>query len=191
MNRLPLPLLSTVLAVALLSASCAYWALQFYQPPQRPLAAPPPAAPVEPPVDAAALLFGGRQAAVAAPSNYQLMGVVAGGADSVAIIVADGKPAKAVKIGREIVPGVTVQEVKPRYVMLSEGGVPKRVDLPEPKPGASVAPAAAPSEPAVAQPVPAQPSAPAPAPEVSPPPPTLQMPTPVRGVGGPVEPPKQ
>src|SRR6185503_2926025 len=61
-------------------------------------------------------------------TNYQLTGVVADGRNSVAIIVADGTP-KALKVGKELAPGVTLAEVYPRYVMLSDGGVMKRVDL--------------------------------------------------------------
>jgi general secretion pathway protein C len=82
----------------------------------------------EPSADAAATLFGG-DAAAAVVSNYQLTGVVADGRYSVAILVADNAPPKAVRIGREVAPGVTVSQVYPRYVMLSDGGVMKRVDL--------------------------------------------------------------
>lgn len=182
-----LPLISTVLALAALSASCAYWALQLYQPPQRPIAAPPPAAVVEPPIEAATTLFGGQQVA-AAVSNYQLTGVVAaGGADSAAIIVADGKTPQAVKVGKEVAPGVVVKEVRARYVMLSDGGVMKRLDLPEAKPAAVTPDTAAPLVPNAVPPQPA----PVPAPPSNPPPPSLQMPTPMRGTGGPVDPPQQ
>lgn len=123
-----LPLLMTLLALILLAASIAYWVLQLYQPQQRPLAPPPVAARPEPSIDAAATLFGG-DAAVAVVSNYQLTGVVAAGRYSVAILVADNAPPKAIRVGGEIVPGVTVSQVYPRYVMLSDGGVMKRVDL--------------------------------------------------------------
>jgi general secretion pathway protein C len=123
-----LPLLMTLLALVLLAASIAYWVLQLYQPPQRPLAPAPVASRAEPSVDAAATLFGGDPAAKVV-SNYQLTGVVADGRNSVAILVADGAPPKAIRVGREITPGVTVSQVHPRYVMLSDGGVMKRVDL--------------------------------------------------------------
>lgn len=129
-----LPLILNVLAVAAFFASCAYWALQLYKPEQRPIAAPPPAALPAPEVASATGLFGGEQVAAVA-SNYQLTGVVAAGRESVAIIVADGNPPKAVRIGREVAPGVVLQEVQQRYVMLSEGGVAKRIEL------AQVAPA--------------------------------------------------
>jgi general secretion pathway protein C len=122
------PLLLSLLGMILLAASLAYWILQLYQPPQRPLAAVPQAALPDPAIDAAATLFGG-QVAVASATNYQLTGVVADGRDGVAIIVAEGSPPKALKIGKELAPGITLAEVHPRYVMLSDGGVMKRVDL--------------------------------------------------------------
>lgn len=123
-----LPLLLSLLGMILLAVSLAYWILQLYQPPQRPLAAAPVAKAPEPALDAAATLFGG-QVAVASATNYQLTGVVSAGRDSVAILVADNAPAKALKLGKELSPGITLAEVHPRYVMLSDGGVMKRVDL--------------------------------------------------------------
>jgi len=123
-----LPLLMSLLGVILLAASLAYWILQLYQPPQRPLAAVPQGAMPAPPIDAAATLFGG-QIATASATSYQLTGIVAAGRDSVAIIVAEGSPPKALSVGKELVPGITLAEVHPRYVMLSDGGVLKRLDL--------------------------------------------------------------
>jgi general secretion pathway protein C len=73
-------------------------------------------------------LFGG-QVAVASATNYQLTGVVAAGGNSAAIIVAEGSPPKALVVGKEVSPGVTLAEVHPRYVMLSDNGVMKRIDL--------------------------------------------------------------
>jgi general secretion pathway protein C len=123
-----LPVLLSLLALVVLSASLVYWVLQLYQPAQRPLASAPPAAMADPAVDAAATLFGG-QVATAVATNYQLTGVVAAGRESVAIIVADGAPPKALQLGKEVSAGVTVREVHPRYVMLSDGGVLKRIEL--------------------------------------------------------------
>ncbi|MFP5392008.1 MAG: type II secretion system protein N [Gammaproteobacteria bacterium] len=123
-----LPLLFSVLAVVALSASIAYWAMQLYKPPQRPLAVSAPVSVPEPSADAAATLFGGQAVAVVA-TNYQLTGVVAAGREGVAILVAEGQPPKAVRVGKEIGPGVQVVEVAPRYVMLSEGGMLKRIEL--------------------------------------------------------------
>ena len=122
-----LPLLLSFFALVALTASVTYWVMQSMQGPLRDQAAVPAAAPPPPPIDAAATLFGG-QASTAVASNYQLTGVVAAGRNSAAIIVTDGTP-KAIKLGKEVVAGVTVQEVHPRYVMLSDGGVLKRIEL--------------------------------------------------------------
>ena len=138
MKRLPLYL--SFIAVVALSASLAYWALQLFPQVQRPLAAVP--APLVPEVrvaDAAAL-FGGR-VLVAAASNYQLRGVLAAtdARGSVAILALEGKPAQALPVGQEVAPGVTVKEVRPAYVLLSERGVTKRVELAPLKAGADAA----------------------------------------------------
>ncbi|HEV2611162.1 MAG TPA: type II secretion system protein N [Noviherbaspirillum sp.] len=131
MKRWPL-IASFVLFIAL-CASAAYWAMQLFKPPVRPVAAPPRAAQADVNTQAAAALFGGRQGKVVVASNYQLRGVISSGngRDSVAILSADGKPAQAVRMNMEIAPGVTVKEVHRGYVLLSEGGVTKRVELPE------------------------------------------------------------
>jgi len=157
-----MPLVVTVLAVALLSASLAYWVLQLNQPPQRALAAPPPPAAAALNLDAAKGLFGG-QITVAAASNYQLKGVVAaGGSGSAAILAVDNQPAQAYGLGREVAPGVTVKEVHPKFVLLSEGGAIKRVDLP--------------SDAGVSSTAPVQPSIkPVAAPQPTMPPPQIQM----------------
>jgi general secretion pathway protein C len=123
-----LPILFSLLALILLSASIAYWVLQLYKPAQRPLAPVTVAAQAEPAPDAAATLFGG-QALAAVATSYQLTGVVVAGRDSAAILVADGQTPQAVKLGKEFASGVTVKEVHPKYVMLSEGGVLKRIEL--------------------------------------------------------------
>jgi general secretion pathway protein C len=125
-----LPILFTFLAVLALSASSAYWFLQFSTGKQRPLAATSAqVATPDPAIEGAASLFGGQAAVVA--SNYQLKGVVAANRanEGVAIIAADGKPPVAVKVGHEVAPGVSVKEVQRNYVTLSEGGVLKRIDL--------------------------------------------------------------
>ncbi|RZT05865.1 general secretion pathway protein C [Duganella sp. CF402] len=140
-----LPLIVTVLAVVLLSASLAYWGLQLFKPQQRAIAAPPPPPPMGVNLDAAKGLFGG-QVNVAAVSNYQLKGVVAArGEDSAAIISVDNKPAVALAVGKEVMPGVVVKEVHARHVILSEGGVIKRVDLPSDA-GVSSGPATLPGQ---------------------------------------------
>ena len=150
-----LPLLFTLLALIFLAVSATYWGMQLYKPQQRPIVAAAPASLPEPSPDAAATLFGGQPVANVA-TNYQLTGIVSAGRDSVAIIVADGQPPKALKIGRELAPGVSVSEVHARYVMLSEGGVMKRIDLAAdtkpaiPLSGAAAPPMAMPPQPTIA-----------------------------------------
>ena len=163
-----LPLLLSLLGVILLAASIAYWFLQLYQPPQRPIAAVPVAQMPDPAIDAAATLFGGQMAAATA-TNYQLTGVVAAGSNSVAIIVAEGSPPKALKVGKELAPGVTLAEVHPRYVMLSDGGVMKRIDLAtDAKAAAPMGPSAAAGPSDMVQPPVMNPAGPIMAPPVAP-----------------------
>ena len=122
----------SLLLFMLLCACTAYWVITLVKPPTRVVAAPPQ--PDRPPIDVtmAAGLFGGRETVTVA-SNYQLLGVVAAkkSEESVAILSVDGKPAKAVRQGRELLPGTRIQEVHSSYVLLSEAGILKRVMLPE------------------------------------------------------------
>lgn len=129
MKRLPL-ITSFVLFIAL-CVSAAYWAMQMFKPPLRAVAAPPQSVQAAPPLDAAAGLLGGHSNAVVA-SNFQLKGVVVASnpAESVAILAANGKAAQAIRVNSQVLPGVTVKEVDKHYVLISENGVMKRVDLP-------------------------------------------------------------
>nr|WP_315255353.1 type II secretion system protein N [uncultured Duganella sp.] len=177
-----LPLIVTVLAVVLLSASLAYWGLQLFKPQQRAIAAPPAPPPMGINLDAAKSLFGG-QVSVAVVSNYQLKGVVAArGNDSAAIISVDTQPALAVAIGKEVAPGVTVKEVHARHVILSEGGVNKRLDLPSDA-GVSSVPAVMPAAPPQPTPTPAPTVMPAAPQPVASPQPQQQGPAPVAPMG--------
>lgn len=130
MKRLPL-VASFILFIAL-CVSLALWGMSLFKPVPRQVTAPPQAPRAEVRVDAAAAVFGGRPAAAVA-TNFQLKGVVMSGTpgESVAILSADGKPAQSIRESKEVVPGVTVKEVHPLYVVLLDGGVSKRVELPE------------------------------------------------------------
>ncbi|MBI5429356.1 MAG: hypothetical protein HY938_02735 [Nitrosomonadales bacterium] len=127
-----LPLITTFALFIALCISAAYWTMQLFKPPVRAIAAPPQASQPAPRLDAAAGLLGGRTS-FAVASNFQLKGVVVASdpAESVAILSANGKPAQAVRTHREVVPGVTVTEVQRDHVLLSEGGMVKRVELPK------------------------------------------------------------
>jgi general secretion pathway protein C len=130
MKRWPI-LVSFILFVGL-CASATFWAMQLFKPAVRPVAMPKQSSKVDVDPEAALELFGGRAVAVAAASNFQLKGVVVAknAVESVAILVADSKPAEAVRVNAEVIPGVTVKEVHSQYVLLSDGGVVKRVELP-------------------------------------------------------------
>lgn len=128
-----LPLIASFILFIVLCVSAAYWAMQLFKPPLRAVAAPAPQANQPAPrLDAAAGLLGGHSNAIIA-SNFQLKGVLVASnpAESAAILAANGKPAQAIRTNAEVVPGVTVKEVNRGYVLLSEGGVIKRVELPE------------------------------------------------------------
>ena len=139
MKRLPLVAIFALFIA--LCVSAAYWGMQLFKPPVRQVAAPQQVSKADINLDAAAGLFGGRAAAVAVASNFQLKGIVLAGRanESIAILAADGKPAQAIVINTEVVPGVTVKEVHAQYVLLTEGGVTKRVELPESAKGTAVA----------------------------------------------------
>ena len=124
------PLVSSFVLFVALCVSAAYWAIQLFKPPVRAVAAPLQAAQHTPRFDAAADLFGGRST-FAVASNFQLKGAVVAGnpAESVAILSVNGKPARSVRINTEVAPGTTVKEVQREYVLLSEGGTLKRVEL--------------------------------------------------------------
>lgn len=125
------PLITSFVLFITLCVSAAYWAMQLFKPPPRAVATPPQIAQPAPRLGAAASLFGGRSS-FAAASNFQLKGVVVASnpAESVAILAVNGKPAQAISINKEVVPGITVKEVYSRYVLLLENDSVKRVDLP-------------------------------------------------------------
>ena len=126
------PLITSFILFIALCTTTAYWAMQFIKPTQRSVAAPPQAIQTESSLNAAASLFGNHSIS-AVPSNIQLKGVVVGSNpnESIAILLANGKLTQAIRINAEILPGITVKEVHGGYVLLSESGVLKRVELPE------------------------------------------------------------
>jgi hypothetical protein len=125
------PLITSFVLFITLCMSAAYWAMQLFNSSARPVSVPPQSAPVVPKLEAAAVLLGGHSHA-AATSNFQLKGVVVAKnpSESVAILAVNGKAARAIRINREIVPGVLVSEVYKDHVLLSDNGVIKRVELP-------------------------------------------------------------
>jgi len=150
-----LPGLVSLALFMLLCACTAYWVMQLVKPPSRAVAAPPQADAPQIDLSQAAGLFGGRGVVAVAASNYRLMGVVVAqnAAESVVILSANGQPAQSLRVGKEVMPGVSIKEVHSTYVLVSEGGVLKRLILPEQaqiKPG--MAPPVPPAAPAAGAP---------------------------------------
>ncbi len=113
-----------IVMLAIVSAIAAYWVIKILTP--QPTAAPPPLAatpPREPNPTMTARLFGLIQAPqVAAVSNITVSGVFAAGRSGSAVLVVDGKPARAYVIGQEVSPGLRLVEVQPEVVVLEGNG---------------------------------------------------------------------
>lgn len=132
MKRWILPM-SFLLFLAI-CASATVWVMRWLTPPSPAVAAAPIAAPAAVVrLQAASTLFGARAAPIAQATNYAVKGVVVARRrdDSVAIIAVEGKPPQAVRIGAEVVPGVTVKEVNAQFVVLAEGARERRIEVPE------------------------------------------------------------
>ncbi len=121
-------MLAFLLFVAL-CASLAYWLLQWFAPEPRAVAAPPEAVRALPPVSAASVLFGGR-AQDAGGAQVQLRGILLAGRASMAIIASEGRPPRALPVNAEVMPGLTVQKIDARTVVLSGKGVERELTLP-------------------------------------------------------------
>jgi general secretion pathway protein C len=127
------PLISSFVLFLALIASLSFWAMQLLAPPPRMVAAAPQSSSrPAPPIAAAANVFGGRGSGKTM-MNVQLRGVVLAGRakESVAILAAEGGAPRPLRLEGEVLPGVKVQEIHPRYVVLSDHGVLREVSLPE------------------------------------------------------------
>lgn len=125
-----LPILLSVFTFILLCMSLSFWGLHLFKPAARAVSMPAAQQP-EPSVGGWGALFGNAQALQVA-SNYQLQGVVLAkrSEESLAIISTNGKPANAVAINRPIASGVILKEVHEQYVLISDAGVMRRIELP-------------------------------------------------------------
>lgn len=128
-----LPVLVTFLMFIALCASLSFWGLRLFKPQARAVAAVFQQGSYEPGAGQWGGIFGASQAMQASATNYQLKGIVLAKREekSLAIISVNGKPALAVAMNKEIAPGVTLKEVHAQYVMVSESGIMRRVDLPQ------------------------------------------------------------
>ena len=128
-----LPVLVTFLMFIALCASLSYWGLRLFKPQARAVAAVFQQGSYEPGAGQWGGIFGASQVMQASATNYQLKGIVLAKTieQSLAIISANGKPALAVAMNKEVAPGVILKEVHEQYVIVSESGVMRRVDLPQ------------------------------------------------------------
>ncbi|MBI3283682.1 MAG: hypothetical protein HYZ65_02350 [Burkholderiales bacterium] len=128
-----LPLILSFFAFILLCMSLSFWGLRVFKPQVRSVAAPAMQSGFEPGAGQWGSIFGSSQSTQITASNYQLKGVVVARRkeDSVAIVVAEGKPAQSVALEQELAPGVLLKEVHDQYVMISESGSMRRIDLPQ------------------------------------------------------------
>ncbi|MFZ6680725.1 type II secretion system protein N [Undibacterium sp. Tian12W] len=128
-----LPVLVTFIVFVALCASLSFWALRLFKPQARAVAAGFQQNSYEPGTGQWGGIFGNSQVAQAAATNYQLKGIVLAKRTekSLAIISANGKPALAVAMDKEVAPGVILKEVHEQYVMVSESGIMRRVELPQ------------------------------------------------------------
>jgi general secretion pathway protein C len=132
-----LRVLGHVAMLSVVALIATFWAIKILTPP--PASAPPPLAappPRDPDPVLAARMLGLVQAQAVVISNIQLAGVVAAGPDSAAVLVVDGKPARAYLLGQEVAPGTSLEEVHPDGVTLSGAGGRQEVRIP-PRPVAS------------------------------------------------------
>lgn len=198
---------ATLALWALAAGSSAYWALKLggaSAPVNAPLQAPRTVAAADP--AAIARLLGATSGSAAAPaspaapslaSRLKLVGVVAGerSGQGAAVISVDGKPARPFRVGVAIEEGLVLQSVRGRTAVVAatpDGPPLLTLELPQPRPGQTTAPAplpppriAPPPPPAAAIEPPAAPAAPQPpeaesaaeaAPPVASPPRPLQLP---------------
>jgi general secretion pathway protein C len=118
--------------LAVVAVIATYWGIRILTPP--PASAPPPLASAPPrdpdPILVARMLGLVQAAQTTVVSNIQVAGVFAAGKDSSAVLVVDGKPARAYLIGQEVAPGTSLESVRPDGVTLSGAGGKQDVRIP-------------------------------------------------------------
>lgn len=189
--------LTSLLIWAAVAASVVYWALQLSvratpvpAGAQVANAAPPPAGNLARLLGSVPVQAVVQEAAVPADARFRLLGVVApraGGSGGLALISIDGKPARAVSVGRELEPGLRLLTVNHRQAELGAArgtpgmvlALPPLAEANRGRPGEGVAPGMPPPggmrqpgdgplppvlQPGGLPPVPVQPGGPAPQP---------------------------
>ncbi|HYA66124.1 MAG TPA: type II secretion system protein N [Burkholderiaceae bacterium] len=129
-----IPILVHLAGAALASALAAYWVLRLMAPAPSMVAPPAPVASFrEPDAGLAARLMGDVGSGPAASSlNIQVGGVFAAATDSSAVISVEGRPPRAVLLGRDVAPGFRLVEVRPDGITLEHEGVRTKYVVPAP-----------------------------------------------------------
>jgi general secretion pathway protein C len=127
-------LIASLLLIAIIVASSAYWLMRFRQ--SSSTADASVATPLTTPqanMSATEALFGERPAALSSIGDLRITGVVIAENpdDSIAIMIESDHPGRAVRVGADVTPGIHLTEVHRRYVVLSDGTSSTRVNLPE------------------------------------------------------------
>lgn len=127
-----LPLLCSFILFILLCASVTYWVLQWTAPATRALQVRAPSEPTLPDISAAAQLFGGASSATTV-TPLQLSGIIyaSKASERVAIIAAEAKPARALRLYAEVVPGITIHQINQRSVVVLENSQQRVIPLPK------------------------------------------------------------
>jgi len=114
--------------------------MQVFKPKVRGLNAAPNAENIEPALGQWGSVFGHNPIAQTAVSNYQIKGIVLAGKsrDSAVIVSIDGKPEQTLSVSGEIATGIKLKEIHDTYIIMSENGIDKRIDLPKPAPNPGI-----------------------------------------------------
>jgi len=143
MSSRPTPILVHLLGAAAAAALAAYWVLRLAAPASPIVAVTASAIAIrEPDARLAARMFGDLSNGPAASAvNIQVSGVFAAGRDSSAVIAVEGRPARAVLLGRDVAPGMRLVEVRPDGVTIERDGARSQYAVPP----ASIAQSSVPS----------------------------------------------
>ncbi len=127
------PILIHLLGAIAAGALFAFWALKLTTSAAA-VAPPPPPPPMarEPDAGLAARMFGDVGAAPASALNVQVSGVFAAGRASSAVISVDGKPARAILLGKQVAAGVRLSGVQADGVTLEQDGARTQYKVPTP-----------------------------------------------------------
>jgi general secretion pathway protein C len=116
---------------ALVIAIAAYWGVRIFTPAPTAAAPPLPPPPIrDPDPVATARMFGKVERVQTVTTNIQAIGAFSAGKDSSAVLSVDGRPARVVLLGQEVVPGMKLVEVNAETVILDSNGARQELRLP-------------------------------------------------------------